>query len=421
MDVVVVGAGIAGLYCARLLEQAGLNVLLLEAADAPGGRIRTDVVEGFRLDRGFQVLLAAYPEAERALSYGSLKLCEMKPGALVYREGKMHRFADPFREPIAALKLLFDPVVTLSDKLLVAKLRERTMRGVWQERFGGDEKTTLEYLSGFGFSQSIIEAFFRPFFSGVFLERELKTSSRYFAFLFRMFSSGPVAVPEQGMGAIPRQMAEELKPGTLLTRTRVSNVVPAPGGFAVAAAGMREVTTRAVVIAAGEYSRAFSKVADAGSGWNSTTTFYFAAEKPPVEEPILVLNGSSRKGPLNHLAVMSQVSRRYAPPGAELICANVVGEAPTAPEALTRLEEQVREECRGWFGEQVGKWQTLAAYPLTHALPLAMHTAWDPRPESARLSPGMYVCGDTQLIPGVQGALVSGRLAAECVLQDLRR
>jgi phytoene dehydrogenase-like protein len=421
MDVVVIGAGIAGLYCASLLEKAGLNVLLLEAADAPGGRIRTDVVDGFRLDRGFQVLLTAYPEAERALSYPSLKLCDMKPGALVQREGKVHRFADPFREPMAALKLLFDPVVTLSDKLLVARLRERTMRGQWQDLFAGHENSTLDYLSAFGFSPSIIEAFFRPFFSGVFLERELKTSSRYFEFLFRMFASGPVAVPEQGMGAIPRQMAENLKPGTLLTRTRVSNVVSAPGGFAVAATGMREVSARAVVIAAGEQSRSLLNTDSAGNRWNCTTTYYFAAEKPPLDEPILMLNGDTRKGPLNHLAVMSQVSRHYAPPGAELICANVVGEAPTSPGPLKALEEQVREQCRGWFGDQVGKWKTIAAYPVTHALPLAAHTEWDPRPESARVSPGMYVCGDTQLIPGVQGALVSGRLAAECVLQDRKQ
>src|SRR5450631_1018581 len=112
-QVAIIGAGLAGLECARLLQQTGSNVVLLEASDAPGGRIRTDRVDGYLLDRGFQVLLTAYPEARRALDYKALSLRSLIPGALVWHDGEFHRFADPFRDPLAAMNLLFDPVISV--------------------------------------------------------------------------------------------------------------------------------------------------------------------------------------------------------------------------------------------------------------------------------------------------------------------
>src|SRR5450631_336482 len=201
-DVVVIGAGLAGLECARLLEQRQTDVALLEASDAPGGRVRTDVVDGFRLDRGFQVLLDSYPEAQRALNYPALSLKRFLPGALVWHRGSFHRFADPFREPLAATGLLFDPVVPLMDKLRVLRLRSQVARMGNADYLEHPERTTRAFLQDFGFSEVIIRRFFQPFFGGVFLETELATSSRLFEFLFRMFSTGSAGVPALGMGEI---------------------------------------------------------------------------------------------------------------------------------------------------------------------------------------------------------------------------
>ena len=422
MDVVIVGGGVAGLYCARLLEHSGLDVLLMEASDVPGGRIRTDVVDGFRLDRGFQVLLTAYPEARRALNYDSLKLCPMKPGAMVWKGERMHTFADPFRDFGAALKLAFDPIITLKDKVHVARLRGRVMSGSWESLFDQPETSTMAFLREFGFSDAVIDAFFRPFFGGVFLEKELVTSSRYFEFVFRMFASGAVAVPEQGMGAISREMVAALKPRTLQTHAKVRRVAPQTSGMLVEADGTGAVLARAVVLAADEPPESFGlppRPFEAPKAWNQTTTFYFASERIPIDEPVLVLNGEPGRGPVNHLAVMSRVSHAYSPPGAELVCASVVGEAPGDPQALALLEAQVREHCMLWFGHQVRDWTTVGSYPIAQALPRLTHTEWNPTPERARISPGIYACGDLQLFPGLQGALVSGRMAAECVLRDL--
>lgn len=437
MDGVIVGAGIAGLYCARLLEAAGLSVQVLEAEDRPGGRIRTDVVDGFRLDHGFQVLLTAYPELASALDLPALRLCPMQAGALVQKDERMHSFCDPFRNFPGALRLAFDPVVSWRDKLLVARLRNQVLRSGWESFFTRPEQTTLAFLVSFGFSSEMIETFFRPFFGGVFLERELVTSSRYFTFLFRVFAAGAVAVPAEGMEAIPRQMAARLGPRTLATGVRVERIratssgAPSSGpqnnGWIVEAAGMDAALARFVVLANNQPPEQFglpaSKDAAPPRVWNRMTTFYFAAEQAPISEPMLVLNGERQDGPLstgpiNHLAVMSRIAPGYAPPGAELISATVVGIAPQEDDAMTALAEQVRAQCSEWFGNKVRDWRLLAGYPITEALPLT-RVVEKGSSAQARLGEGLYACGDSHLYPGIEGALVSARQAAECVLEDL--
>jgi phytoene dehydrogenase-like protein len=420
--VVVIGAGLAGLNCALSLEGAGMAVTLLEASDAPGGRVRTDLVNGFHLDRGFQVLLTAYPEAKRLLDYSALQLKNFEPGALVWHDGRFHRFVDPVRDPVGGARLLLDNIVPLADKLHVAKLRARVQQGTWEEMFSRPEQTTRDYLAAFPFSPEIIERFFEPFFGGVFLERELVTSSRFFEFLFRMFSSGDTAVPAQGMEQIPLQLAAKLRGGTLTTGARVSKVTP---GFQVEIQGGEKVEADAVVVAVpGNEGNSLLKGLGGWNipevrGWNSTTTFYYAAEQPPVNEPIILLNGEGRgSGPVSNVAVMSAVSPGYAPPGAHLVVASVVGEAPTDGVALNRLDQAVRAHMSRWFGPVVDSWSMLAAYPLARALPLQRHAEWEQSPVRLGGTGGVYMCGDYRETASIQGALASGRRAAEAVIND---
>ena len=426
-DAVIVGAGLAGLHCALTLQQAGLDVVLVEASDAAGGRVRTDEVDGFRLDRGFQVLLTAYPEARSALDYPALDLRTLKPGALVWKDGRFHRFADPFRDPLAAIRIAFDPMVTLGDKLRVARLRGRAMSGALPEIFAKREQTTLSYLEDFGFSRKIIGGFFEPFFGGVFLEKSLVTSSRYFEFLFRMFSAGAVAVPAAGMEAIPRQLAERLRPGTLILNTRVDRIARVGANFAVTAGEGGEILARAAVLATEEpEARRLRPSLDGDGGqdlsrpWNSTTAFYFAANQAPVEEPILLLNGEgSGHGPVNNAVVLSRVASSYAPAGAHLISASVVGEAPSAPDAIAALEAGVRRQLKVWFGSQVDRWRFLRAYPIEYALPLQRTAGWD-NGNPRLTAKGAYQTGDFTETASIQGALTAGRRAAEALIDDRR-
>ncbi|MDX1548792.1 MAG: FAD-dependent oxidoreductase, partial [Rhodothermales bacterium] len=203
-DVVVIGAGLAGLVCARTLHRAGRSVVVLDAADGVGGRIRTDVVEGFRLDRGFQALQTAYPEAQRQFDYAALGLRSFYPGALVRFDGRFHRLADPFRQLLDATGTILSPIGTFKDKLRVAKLRSELVNSSLADLFARDEMTTIEALRDrYHFSENIIERFFRPFFGGIFFDPALQTSSRMFDFVFRMFALGDTALPAEGMEALP--------------------------------------------------------------------------------------------------------------------------------------------------------------------------------------------------------------------------
>jgi phytoene dehydrogenase-like protein len=425
-DAVIIGAGLAGLNCALTLQRAGLDVELFEASDAAGGRVRSDVVGGFILDRGFQVLLTAYPEAQKAFDYQALDLKSLKPGAMVWKGGRFHRFADPFREPFAAIQTALDPVVPLVDKLRVSRLRARVIRGSIEELFTNEETTTRSYLERFGFSQRMIETFFRPFFGGVFLETDLATSSRYFEFLFRMFSIGRVAIPSVGMQALPDQLAAKFKPETLRTNCRVRSIQRKDGLFSVDGGGGRMSVARKLVLAIPNYEARllFPNSADGlqvpPRPWNRTTTYYFEADRPPLNGAILALNGEGpAAGPVNNAVVMSMVSGKYAPAGKHLISVSVVGEAPADEFALTQLEQQARRQLKGWFGAQVDRWRLLRAYPIEYALPLQRHAEWqktDPRLNNE----GLYRAGDFIETASIEGALASGRRAAEALIKDGR-
>jgi len=407
-DVIVVGAGLAGLCCARHLHQAGRDFLLLEAADSLGGRIRTDHIDGFQLDRGFQVLLTAYPEARRTLDYDALDLRPFQPGALVRFAGAFHRVTDPWRRPLQAIPTAFAPIGTLMDKLRVARLRSRVMRADLEALFGSPILASFEFLRSFGFSDSMIDRFFRPFFGGVFLEPDLATSSRMLQFVFRMFSAGDAALPAAGMGAIPGQLAALLPRERIRLRTEVVRIER----MTVTLASGERLPARSIVLATeGPAAARLIEGLDAPSS-RGVTCLYFAAEKPPIDEPVLVLD-AERRGPVNNLCVPSSVVSSYAPPGASLISAAVLG-TPDADDA--ELGRQVRRQLEGWFGAEVNRWEHLQTYRISHALP-AIEPRWTPgpdRPVEAR--PGVYLCGDHRENPSIQGAMASGRRAAECIV-----
>lgn len=408
-DVIVVGAGLAGLTCARLLHRAKVKVRVLEASDGVGGRVRTDVVEGFRLDRGFQVFLTAYPEPPRWLDCRALGLRRFFPGALVWRAGKLHEVADPFRHPLRAAAHAFNAVGSFTDKLHVLDLRQQSLAGSVEDVFHRRQKTSREYLRDVGFSDEMVEAFFRPFFGGIFLEKELSTSSRFLEFVFRMFSTGATAVPAMGMGAIAEQLAAKLPFGMVKLNEPVEEVW---GHRVRLASGVREEGD-AVVVATDAPSAEELLPGMPPRKMNAVTCLYFAAPEPPVRGPYLVLNGEGR-GPVNNLAVMSEVAPEYAPPGQALVSVSVVEPAGDAE----TLEARVREQLAEWFGAAVTKWRHLRTYAIPHALPAQPPESFSEPHRQVRLSPGLYVCGDYRENGSIEGAMVSGRRAAEALLRD---
>jgi phytoene dehydrogenase-like protein len=411
MQILIIGAGLAGLCCARTLHQAGIPFQILETSDGVGGRVRTDRLEGFRLDRGFQVLQTAYPEARRVLDYPSLNLKPFYPGALVYHGGRLHRVGDPLRQPRHTLSTVFSPIGTLADKLRVARLRWRVSQGSLEDLFRRPETSTLATLQAQGFSNSMIERFFRPFFSGVFFDRELASSSRMFEFVFRMLAEGDTALPAGGIGAIPNQLAASLPDGSIRTEAPVARVEE---GKVVLASG-EEVQGSKVVLATDGRETARLLGREKPFPTVSCACLYFAATKPPVAEPILVLDGENM-GPVTNLAVVSNVAPSYAPPGFSLLQATVVG-TPEIPDP--DLESQSREQLGRWFGPEVFDWRLLRIYRITDALPDQRPPTPDPLSQPVRVSPWLFVCGEYQSLSSIHWAMVSGRRAAEAILQEL--
>lgn len=419
-DVAVVGAGLAGLACALRLAEAGVSCRLFEASDAVGGRVRTDRRDGFQLDRGFQVFLEAYPEARRVLDYDRLSLQPFEPGALVRAGGRFHLLTDPWRHPLSALRTLRSPVGSLLDKLRVLELRSRARRG---DLFTGPETTTLEALRSLRFSEGMIDAFFRPFLGGVFLDPGLETSSYVLDFVFRWMSSGDVCLPARGMGAIAEQLAGRLPPGSVWLDSPVRAVEPAEGdrSAAVVLDGGARVEARAVVVATEgpEAVRLLGRqipesLPDPGS--RSEICFYYAAPEPPLEGPWLVVSGE-RGDLVRNLVVLSEVAPGYAPAGRHLISATVLGGGSGAVGLDdAELDLAVHRQLTDWFGNQTDVWERLAIYRIPHALPTQRPGFRARREIGPRVADGLYVAGDWLESASIEGALVSGRRAAEAVL-----
>jgi phytoene dehydrogenase-like protein len=412
-SVAIVGGGLAGLSAARRLTDAGVGCTICEAADRVGGRVATDMVDGFLLDRGFQVFLTSYPEAQQVLDYEELELEEFLSGSLVRWGGRMYTVADPWRQPLEGMKSLFTPVMRLGDAPKLARLRvealERTRAGAPAE----PDESTMRYLESLGLSSEVIARFFRPFFGGVFLDPELATSRSLFDFVFAMFATGQATLPARGMAAIPEQLRAGLPPETVCTTTPVRRVRPG----AVELGSGEEIRASHIILATDATHAASLSPIRPRVTWHGCTTIYFAAERPPLDEPVLVLNGDgSADGPVNHLAVPSNVAPSYAPPGAALVSATVLG---TPTDQDSSLLEHVRRQLTGWFGSGVGAWRHLRTDRITHALP-AYRLSRAPNAGSAeRVDETVFACGDYLENPSINGAMLSGRRAAEQVLAQL--
>jgi phytoene dehydrogenase-like protein len=408
--VIVIGAGLAGLCAARHLTHNGINCTVLEASDGVGGRVRTDLIDGYRLDRGFQVLLTGYPEAKKELDYGALDLHAFTPGALVRYRGGFHKIADPWRQPNALPATILSPVGTLLDKANVARLRWDVQRGSVDELFQRPSTSTLQRLRQSGFSETMIDRFFRPFFGGIFLDRNLGTSSRLFDFVFRMFAEGDTVLPASGIEAIPRQLAATLPEGTIRLKTKVEALTEA----GVLLAGGERLSADAVIVAVEgpEAARLTGETED--TGMRSVTCLYFAAERAPISEPVLILNGDG-VGPINNLCFPSQVAPSYAPANCTLVSASVLGNPGDDDELLrARVQGQLIE----WFGYEAKEWNFLHSYRVRYAQPAQPPGALEPPQRPTRLRPGLYVCGDHRDNASINGAMVSGRRSAEALLRD---
>ncbi|WP_373522746.1 NAD(P)/FAD-dependent oxidoreductase [Aquiflexum sp.] len=410
MDIYIIGAGISGLIAAYELERSGFSPIILESEKVVGGRVKTDYQDGFNFDRGFQVLLTAYPEAKRYLDYESLKLKMFDPGAIIIRPGNLFTIHDPLRNPLKIFSMAFSSVGTFMDKIRIFKLTQSLKNKSDEEIFNEPDNTTLEFLRAYGFTERIIENFFMPFFRGIFLENELDTSSRMFKFVFKMFSLGNAAVPENGMQAIPDQLKRKLTKTTFRINTAVKRI---EGNLIELASGERLKADK--IIIATRPDKILPQMAGQFKPSRKVVNLYFSLEKSFFASPMIGLV-KDKQFLVNNLVFMTDVSKSYSKTGRALLSVSIT-KAVTVDDKLT---EMVKIELEALTNIKSAHFKLEKIYEIEDALPQVEDMKSSISATQTKIYDNVFLSGDYLLNGSINAAMTAGRKSAEAVILSIQ-
>lgn len=403
----IVGAGISGLTAATVLEQNGYFPVIIEASDREGGRVKTDIVNGYQLDHGFQVLLTAYPAAQKYLDYESLELQNFLPGASIFKNKKQEIIGDPLRDASLLLSTVFANVGTVADKLKILKLNTRLKKKTIEEIFSDKEQTTLSYLKELDFSSSMINDFFKPFFSGIFLEDKLETSSRMFEFVYKMFGEGDAAVPKGGMEEIPKQLLHHLKNTVIKYNTSVSSI----SDDKIKLGNGEEIESDFIIVAT-EASNLIQNLKNQAIEWQSSDTLYFETENRTIKKPLIGLI-ANKSTVINNIFYHTSLETTTNT-DKELLSVTVVDNQGLSGKALI---DQVQKELKDLCG--ITSSTFIKHYRIPKSLPKLGELNYKISPSETRLTETIYLAGDVQLNGSLNAAMLAGESAALGVLENL--
>lgn len=403
----IIGAGVSGLIAAKVLENHNFSPVIIEGTDRVGGRVKTDVIEGYQLDRGFQVLLTAYPAAQKYLNFEALELQEFLPGATIFDHGKVKTIGDPLRNFSFLVPTVFSGIGTFSDKFKILKLNHLLKKTDLTEIFAKPEKTTLQYLVDFGFSEAMISKFFKPFFSGIFLEAECDTSSRMFEFVYKMFGEGSATLPKAGIEAIPKQLKNNLKQTIFKFNTQVKSV---KAGKIILDDGT-ELESDFTIIAT-EPHGLISNLNNQKTPWKTCDTLYFEIDKKTIDKPIIGLI-ANKNALINNIFYHTSIPSK-SKGEKELLSVTVVKEHSLSSEALKmRVQKELKTNCN------IDTLRFIKHYSIPQALPQLSDLKYEMAPSETQLSQGIFLAGDTQLNGSLNAAMISGERAALNVVQSI--
>lgn len=400
----IIGAGLAGLVAAWELEKSGFSPIILESSGEIGGRIKTDEVDGFLLDHGFQVLNTAYPELTNYLDIPALKLQKISPGAVIFDKKEIYIIGDPLRSPLKIIGMVFSKVGTLRDKLKILGLTKRLKNKSNQEIFDSPSLPTHQYLKDQGFSDCIIEKFFRPFFRGIFLDRHLNTSSRMFEFVFKMFALGHAAVPEKGMGEIPAMIRHQLGKTQIYLNTPVKQVE----GKSIHLENGDILEADRIVIAT-QPDRVMKQLQGQFAPPQRVINLYFSLQQSFIGKPLIGLLTGDRL--VNNLIFMDDVSGTYSKNGRALLSVTILETVLEEKELI----EAVKRELEDVSGIKAEYFQFVKAYFISHALPFLEDPKYSIPMTESKITDHVYLAGDYLLNGSINAAMTSGRLAAEAI------
>ena len=404
----IVGAGVSGLVAAKVLESHGCRSVVIESTDRVGGRVKTDFLDGFQLDHGFQVLLTSYPEAQKHLDYKSLELQKILPGAAIFLSKKQKIIGNPLKEISFLFPTLFSGVGCFSDKLRILQLNHILKRKTLSEIFSESELSTSLYLKQFGFSNDIIRDFFTPFFGGIFLESKLETSSRMFEFVYKMFGEGHAALPKAGMEAIPKQLYENLQNTDFMFNKEVVSIKENE----ITLADRTKLESQVTILAA-DASGLVVREKHKPMTWKSCQTLYFETNKRVIGEKLIGLiptQGTLINNIFYHTSVktMSNINK-------ELLSVTVIENHSLSDEMLvSRVKAELQEYCGIMFPKFIKLYSIPKALPNLQSVIHDLNIA-----DTSCPVPGVFLAGDSLLNGSLNAAMMSGERAALDALKYL--
>jgi protoporphyrinogen oxidase len=403
----IVGAGVSGLIAAKVLESNGYKPTIIEADANVGGRVQSDKVDGFVLDRGFQVLLSAYPAAKHYLDYNKLDLQELLPGAAIFKNGKQQTIGDPLRNFSLLFPTLFSSIGSISDKAKILKLNNLLKKKKIAEIFTAEEKSTLNYLKDFGFSKVIINNFFKPFFSGIFLESDLETSSRMFEFVYKMFGNGLAVIPKEGIQAISNQLKENLQHTAFIFNSPVKEVK----NKEIILKNDVKFDTHFTIVAS-EASALITNLKNQETVWKSCDTLYFETEKRAIQKPLIGLI-ADEKALINNIFYHTSIANS-SKTNKELLSVTVVKKHDYNQEELI---EKVTEELATFCKISITKF--VKCYRIKKALPKLSNLQYELSSTETQLTSNIFLAGDQLLNGSLNAAMISGERAALGVIKTI--
>jgi protoporphyrinogen oxidase len=406
--VYIIGAGISGLIAAIELEKSGFHPVILERSSEIGGRMKTDVFNGFLLDHGFQVLNTAYPEAKQYLDFGQLQLKSFDPGAVIFEGKDSYIITDPLRNPLKIVGMAFSKVGTFLDKVKMFTLTQELKKKSNEAIFAEKSISTLQYLKNYGFSDSVIHNFFKPFFRGIFLEKNLDTSSRMFEFIFKMFAQGNAAIPAKGMGQIPEMLRKQLKKTKILLNTPISFL---EGKKIHLLNG--EILAADRIIVATQPDRIIHQLHGQFLAAQKVINLYFQLQKSFMARPMIgLLAGDGYL--INNIVFMDDVSPEYAPPDKALLSVTVLETTLSEKELI----KGVQAELEIISGIKAEYFKFLKSYFIDYALPTLDDPKYSMPSTECKIYDDVFLAGDYLLNGSINAAMTSGRIAALALVQS---
>ncbi|GGE14666.1 protoporphyrinogen/coproporphyrinogen oxidase [Psychroflexus salis] len=402
--IIIIGAGVSGLVAAINLEKAGFNSVILDQSDRVGGRVKTDYREGYQFDHGFQVLLTQYPAAKKYLNYNLLDLVEFDPGSCIFYHQKKYYIGDPSRKLSLLFPTLLAKIGNVADKLKILKLSKALKKKSFDDIFLAPETTTLVYLKEKGFSDEVIKKFFKPFFTGIFLESELTTSSRKFEFVYKMFAEGSAAIPKKGIQAIPNQLAAQLKNTELEFNTSVEHI---KANELVLTNGKTLAFDYCIIAA--EAWPIIANLKNQESAWKSVENLYFKVKEKVIKKPLIGLIADEAALVNNIHYQPIKKSDNY------LLSVSVIKQHNLSKdELINRVEEDLAIYCDIKVDSFVKYFKIKKALPVMHTVNYMMP------PSETQLKDRIFLAGDQLSNGSLNAAMLNGESAARAVIAKIK-